>query len=115
MKGILKGNEIRKENGCAEQVRSDLKEIRYYYQRKRIFDAANGLIGENRAVVIAERYNRAICKSIARLYDLYNGLYIRGLTQTAYADEIAYTPEYVQILHKQLLIYLQKEIYEKVL
>lgn len=97
-----------------DKVRNDLKAIRYYYQRKQYFDTANKLIGENRAVQIAERYNRVICKSVPQLYDLYNGLYVRGLTQNAYADEISYTTEYVQILHKQLLIYLQKEIYKEV-
>ena len=95
------------------KIRKELREIRYYYQRKEIFDEANGRIGENRIIHTATRYNRIMCKALPQLYDLYNGLYVRGMTQYAYAEEVAYTPEYVQILHKQLLIYLKKEIEEE--
>lgn len=47
-----------------------------------------------------------------KLYDLYAGLYIKGYTQEAYSIVVNYTPEYIQMLHKQLLQFLQSHIEE---
>lgn len=48
-----------------------------------------------------------------RLYDIYVGLYARNLTQEALSVELCYTPEYIQILNKRLLLYLQKTLSEE--
>lgn len=97
-----------------EQLKNDLRQIRFYYRRKEVFDEGNLIIGENGTAILAEKYNAAICKAEPQLYDLYFRLYIGGLTQIAYANEMAYVADTVQKLHKQLLIYLQKEIYKEV-
>ncbi len=97
-----------------EQLKYDLRQIRFYYQRKKVFDEANPIIGENGTVGLAKKYNQAICNAMPQLYELYYKLYVEGLTQSAYAREAAYVADTVQKLHKQLLIYLQKEIYKEV-
>lgn len=93
-------------------IRSDLKEIRYYYTRKEIFDEATRIVGGSNILEKTERYNRAVCFAPPLLYDLYVGLYIKGFTQEALSVELGYTPEYVQMLHKKLLLFLQKQMKE---
>lgn len=64
-----------------EQLKYDLRQIRFYYQRKKVFDEANSIIGENGTVDLAKRYNQAICNAMPQLYELYYKLYVEGLTQ----------------------------------
>lgn len=90
------------------EIRDDLREIRYYYTHKAAFDNAVKLIGTNTVVEKAERYNKIIQSAPARMYDLYLGLYVNGYTQEAYADEAGYCPQHIQELNKQLILYLQK-------
>ena len=93
-------------------IRANLKEIRYYYTRKAMFDEAVKIVGGNNIMEKAERYNEAIRFAPPLLYDLYVGLYIKGFTQEAFSVELGYTPEYVQMLHKKLLLFLQKQMKE---
>lgn len=90
------------------EIRDDLREIRYYYTHKAAFDNAVKLIGTNTVVEKAERYNKIIQSAPARMYDLYLGLYVNGYTQEAYAAEVGYCPQHIQELNKQLVQYLQK-------
>ena len=55
-------------------------------------------------------YNEMVRSASPLLYDIYNGLYVRNLTQEGFSLELCCTPEYVQILNKRLLVFLQKEI-----
>ena len=54
-----------------EQVKADLREIRYYYSRKEQLDDASHSIGPLPIKRILENYNCAIRKAPLRLYDLY--------------------------------------------
>ncbi|MBQ8308254.1 MAG: hypothetical protein IJX96_00295 [Clostridia bacterium] len=56
------------------KIRDDLKEVRYYYARKDLFDETFQSISTN--VIL----------------------------------ELDYTPEYIQMLHKKLLLFLQTKI-----
>ena len=42
------------------KIREDLKEIRYYYARKEIFDSAIGGIGLNKVFDTVKKYNTAV-------------------------------------------------------
>ena len=90
-----------------KQIRDDLKDIRYYYSRKEAFENGFRMIGSNDIVGKAKRYNTAVQSAPTRLYDIYVGLYARNLTQEALSVELCYTPEYIQILNKRLLLFLQ--------
>lgn len=90
------------------EIREDLREIRYYYTHKKAFDGAVKLIGTNTVVEKVERYNKVLCAAPARMYDLYLGLYVNGYTQEAYAEEMGYCPQHIQELNAQLVKYLQK-------
>ena len=95
-----------------QQIRDDLKDIRYYYSRKEAFENGFRVIGSNNIVGKAKRYNTAMQSAPTRLYDIYVSLYGRNLTQEALSVELCYTPEYVQILNKRLLLFLQKTLSE---
>ena len=96
-----------------QQIRDDLKDIRYYYSRKEAFENGFRMIGSNDIVGKAKRYNTAVQSAPTRLYDIYVGLYARNLTQEALSVELCYTPEYIQILNKWLLLFLQKTLSEE--
>ena len=94
-------------------IRTDLKEIRYYYSRKEMFDEAFKCMGQSDIVEKAEKYNNAVKSAPAKLYDLYFSLYIKNNTQESLSNELCYTPEYIQMLNKQLLKFLQTKLKEE--
>ncbi len=96
-----------------KEIREDLKEIRHYYFRKEIMDAAFRYVGKNNIVDKVKRYSNAVESAPPRLYDLYVSLYTRNLTQEALSAELGYTAEYIQMLNKQLLLFLQKQLKER--
>ena len=52
------------------QVRNDLKEIRYYYSMKELFDRSSKTVKPLAIVQKVERYNTAMQNAPARLYIL---------------------------------------------
>lgn len=92
------------------QIRQDLKEIRYYYSRQNLFDDSFKKIASNTVLEKAKKYNEAIKTAPPQLYDLYINLYTRNYTQEGLAIELSYTPEYIQMLNKKLLLFLQNKI-----
>lgn len=95
-----------------DKIREDLKDIRYYFARKAIFDSVSVGVGLNQILDKVEMYNRAILASPPRLFDLYVCLYTKGYTQEALSAELGFTPEYVQMQHKKLLLFLQSRFDE---
>jgi len=93
-----------------KEIRKDLKEIRYYYSRKDIFDKAIGGEGVNAVIAKASKYNELMQIAPPRLYDIYVSLYVRNYTQEGLSVELGYTPEYVQLQHKKLLLYIQERL-----
>lgn len=57
------------------QVHSDLKEIRYYYAKRDMFESASKCIIESGIVEKVSRYNRAMANAPPRLYEVYYCLY----------------------------------------
>ena len=91
-------------------IREDLKEIRYYYTRKEIFDEAFKEVGVNTVQEKAKRYNEAMRSASPQMYDIYFNLYVKSYTQEALADILSYTPEYIRIWNKRLLLFLQEKM-----
>ena len=92
------------------QVREDLREIRYYYSMKQMFDSAANTIKPIAILNKVERYNAAIKTAPAKLYILYVSLYVNNNTQAALADDWGYTREYVKELNQSLVEFLQKTL-----
>ena len=93
-----------------EEIKRDLKEIRYYYSRIKDFDKAEKQIGANSFIEKINRYNEAARGAPPRLYDLYNALYLNNFTQEDFAFEIDYTPVHVSRMNKELILFLQKKL-----
>ena len=94
------------------KIRADLKEIRYYYERKEVFDSAIGGACFNDVLNKVRRYSHAVQSAPPRLYDLYIILYVKCRTQEVAAKELGYECEHIRRLNKQLLLFLQTKIEE---
>ena len=92
------------------KIRSDLKDIRYYYSRKEMFDKAFQVTGANEIIAKVQIYNSAVKSASPKIYDIYVSLYLNNNTQEALSAELNYTPEYIQMLNKKLLKFLQENI-----
>lgn len=94
-------------------IREDLKDIRYYYMRKDVFDKGFSTTGENIIIQKVHKYNNAIKQASPKLYDLYVSLYIECHTQESLSDKLGFTPEYIQMLNKKLLKFLQSSFIDE--
>lgn len=92
------------------KIREDLKNIRYYYARKKLFDEAFQSTGMNEIVETVNKYNEYVKTAPPKLYDLYVSLYLKNHTQESLSDELGYTQEYIQMLNKKLLKFLQNKM-----
>ncbi|MEG2450879.1 MAG: helix-turn-helix transcriptional regulator [Clostridia bacterium] len=92
------------------EIREDLKDIRYYYICKKLIDEVSKTVENTAVIEIIAKYNAAIKVACSRDYVLYTSLYIKGLTQESVAEQLGYSPDYVQRMHKKLLLFLQKVI-----
>lgn len=94
-------------------IRNELKDIRYYFSRKTVFDKEKESIGVNSICKKIEEYNKAICFAPPRLFDLYITLYKENNTQESLADKLGYTNEYISKLNKELIKFFFKFFNEK--
>lgn len=90
-----------------KEIRNDLKEIRYYYQMKDVFDRAEKVVKANAVLDMVSKYNQAMQNAPARLYVLYVSLYLDNNSQTVIADDWNVTRDYINEIHDKLLGYLQ--------
>ncbi len=93
-------------------IREDLKDIKYFYSRKKAFDSVNSIVGQNDIYEKAELYNKMVRSASPRLYDIYVSLYTENHTQESLADKLGYTGVYISMLNKDLLIFFQKKLLE---
>lgn len=92
------------------QVREDLRNIRYYYSRKSIFDKAIDTIGEISIVDTVAKYNKAIQSASPRLYDLYLTLYVENNTQDSLSEKWGYCIEHMSRMNAQLVKFFQTQL-----
>lgn len=93
-----------------ECVRNDLRDIRYYYSRKKQLDDAACSLGALPIMRKVEKYNCVIREAPLKLYDLYVSLYLKGQTQEAVSIELGYTPQYIRKLIVELISYFSKNV-----
>ena len=93
-----------------EKVREDLKDIRYYYAHKQVFERASAEQIVNNVIRKAERYNRAMEQAPPILFDLYVSLYIQNNTQAAFAYDRDYSVNYIKDLNNSLCGYLRRAL-----
>lgn len=95
-----------------EQVKSDLREIQYYYAHEKEFAGATKIIGKSSVLDKIEKYNLAICKASTQLYYLYLSLYVHFNTQMTAALDMDLSVGYIKRLNKDLYMFFQKELGE---
>ena len=93
-----------------EEIREDLKDIRYYYAHKAIFDTACSNNVHSSVIQKAERYNRVIEKAPPNLFDLYVSLYMQNNTQSSFAYDRDYSINYIKDLNNKLCLFLQRAL-----
>lgn len=89
----------------SEQVKDELREVRYYFSRKANMDALSNVAGVSISKVLADKYVNAIRSAPARLYDLFGCLYIQNKTQEVVASELCYSEEHIRRLIRDLINY----------
>lgn len=91
-----------------QEIRDELKMIREYHFA--LSSAGNGaeILVPSDIARLMESYSCAVKDAPKPVQRAYRGLYERGCTQKALAAEWGVTENYVQILNKLLLLYLQK-------
>ncbi len=97
-----------------KEIRKDLKDIKYYYSRQKLFEEVSERVGSNTVIVTVNKYNEAIKLATPKLFDLYVSLYVKNHTQESFADELGFTPEYIQMLNKKLLKFFQSNLAKEV-
>lgn len=97
----------------ANQIREDLKDIKYYYTHKAVFEEASQQLGESEVMKKVKIYNEIILTAPPKYYDLYFSLYMSGHTQESLSEKLCYTREYIRLLNKEFVDYLLKKLNEK--
>ena len=87
-----------------KEIRKDLKEIRFYYVNYDMFRKAANVVGENRVVCLASKYNEAMKLTPAN--KLYVCLYLNGGTLKSVSYDLGYSRVYIEKSHKKLQEYL---------
>ncbi len=87
-----------------EQVRTDLKDIRYYYANKKIFDKFYD--GESRAEKLCKKYKIAVMEAPAKLASIYIGLYVNNNTCEALAYDMERSFQHISRLNSELMDFL---------
>ena len=91
-----------------QKIREDLKEIRYYYSKQKMFDSVSKTVIQSSVLDKVNKYNQAVKDAPARLYDLYISLYVYDNTQEALAYDRDCSCDYIRQLNKRLCEYLLK-------
>lgn len=93
-----------------QEIMKDVREIRYYYSRKKSLDEVKNEVGSSIVAEKAQRYNGVIKEAPIRIYDVYVELYIRNNTQESLADKWGYSTQTIKRLNGKLYDYLQANL-----
>ena len=88
------------------EIREDLKDIRYYYAHKDVFESAARENVYNDVVRKVRKYTALVEKAPPILFDLYVSLYMLNNTQAAFAYDRDYTVNYIKELNNKLCLYI---------
>lgn len=96
----------------SEAVRNDLKDIRYYYARKEVFEYALKFNIENKVLRKINIYNKAIKEADPMLFDFYVSVYVKGYTLASYSEICNYSYEYVRRVNGKMIDFLRNKLQE---
>lgn len=90
-----------------DKIERDLKDIRYYYSRKKAMDESADFVGKSGVIEKSELYNAIVAGAPPRLYDLYVSLYVGNNTQIGLAEKWGYSEGYIKNLNRRLKEYIK--------
>jgi len=93
-----------------QEIRDDLRDIRYYYGMKEMFDKSADTIKPLAIIEKVNRYNKAMEKAPARMLALYLALYVYNNSQIVVAEDWQLSKEHIRNQNKRLLDFLQKSL-----
>ncbi len=91
------------------EIRKDLKQIRFYYANQKDIERFSESVGENFIVNIVKQYNEAVCNAPIQLYYLYCCLYFNNNSQEVVAEDWSCSTTYIKKLNKSLCEFIQKK------
>lgn len=91
-----------------QDIRNELKEIKTYYMFKTKIASGADLVGDNAVVQLLEKYNSIIRSAKTNLYTVYVCIYVNGLSHEETAYRLNYSPQHIERLVRQLLVFFQK-------
>ncbi len=91
-------------------VKDELKEIRYYYSKRKDFEKVSDVIGESDVCKLVAKYNGIIRRGSIKFYDLYVSLYVNNNSLAVVAEDWGINYCYVSRLNKQLCDFFVKEL-----
>lgn len=90
-----------------KQVKEELREIRYYYTMKHVFDRCTKDIYPKKIMRMVEKYKLAMEEiSFSKYYIIFMELYVNNTTQTDLANAWGVTRDYINSLNNELYLYL---------
>ncbi len=96
-----------------KEIKSDLKEIRYYYAMVESIKLGTKLLPPQRITDKIERYNEIIKKAPVQFYAVYTGLYVSNNTQSELAEKWKVGKDFIKKLNIKLCNYLKNEFDKK--
>lgn len=85
------------------QVKKELKEVRYYYKMKHVFDRNSKEIYPRNIMWLIKKYVTAMEEiTDTKMYIIFTELYVNDTTQTDLADAWGVTRDYIKQMNKEL-------------
>ena len=79
-----------------KEIKEELKEVKYYFSRKKVMDESIGSIGVGKDIMkLVQKYNKLAEKLPAHLYDVYYSLYVKNYKQETLALELSVSPNHI--------------------
>lgn len=91
-------------------IKTDIKDIRYYYSKRKDFDNASKTFVESAVIKKAEIYSNVIKTAPAKLYDLYVAFVVNNNSQVIVAEDWGFCVEYIKNLCRKMYAYLLAEM-----
>lgn len=64
-----------------QEIRNDLRAIKYYYSKQKEFEKAAETVEESKIVKTVKQYNQAVTNALPQFYKVYVELYVHNNTQ----------------------------------
>lgn len=93
-----------------QEIQADLREIRYYYSMKEMFDKSVDTVKPLAIIEKVNRYNKAMENASAKMLALYLSLYVYNNSQAVIAEDWNLTRESIKNQNRLLQEYLQSSL-----